>query len=142
MDSWTPKQQLDYLVTLGVKNRKAEFTTDFGGEALPEQDSVPRLEFSESSGDPRRALVKLMFVLKHSAEGICLDGPTARSITGEPRIRDLVHLVNQAVGAGLARRTGIKDLDETDRDRVVGLEQTPAGRELIDSVLAAAPPRR
>jgi hypothetical protein len=131
MDEWEPAKRLQYKIRLGVKNREARFTRDFGGEAVPEPDSVPELVIPDSEPKP---LVRLLYVLKH-ADDICLDGPTARSITGGPSIPDLVRVLKDAVKAGYARRTGTAELRETDRDMVVGVQLTEPGLLYINRVL-------
>jgi hypothetical protein len=73
-------------------------------------------------------------MLKH-ADDICLDGPTARSITGQPRLVGLIRVINAAVKAGYALRTGAKELAETDRDFVFGVRLTDEGRHLLEGVL-------
>ncbi len=131
MDEWEPAKRLQYQIRLGVKNREARFTRDFGGEASPEPDSVPELGIPASAVKP---LVRLLYVLKY-ADDICLDGPTARSITGGPSIPDLVRVLKDAVKAGYVSRTGTAELRETDRDLVVGVKLTEPGRLYIDRVL-------
>jgi hypothetical protein len=92
---------------------------------------LPVLELPASEDKP---LVQLLYVLKH-ADDICLDGPTARSITGQPRLAGLIHVINTAVKAGYAVRTGAKELTETDRDFVFGIRLTAEGRRLLERVL-------
>jgi len=137
MDAWEPKRQLEYLIRLGVKNRKARFTRDFGGEALPEPESLPTLQIP--AADEEKSLVRLLYMLKY-ADDICLDGPTARSITGQPRLAGLVRVINQAVKEGYARRTGDRELAETDRDFVFGVKLTDAGRQLLERILQLSDP--
>ena len=136
MDAWTPRRQLDYLIRLGVKNREARFTKDFGGEELPEPASVPMLDIPAGEAKP---LVRLLYMLKH-ADDICLDGPTARSITGEPRVASLVRLINKAVRDGYARQTDDRELTESDRAFVFGVKLTDEGRQLLESILQLSDP--
>src|SRR5689334_10001647 len=98
MDIWEPARRLRYQIRLGVKNREVRFTRSFGGDALPEPDSVPALEIPASED---KSLVRLLYVLE-GADDVCLDGPTARSIVGSARIPDLVRVLKQAVRAGYA----------------------------------------
>jgi hypothetical protein len=139
MQGWSPARRLQYLVTLGVKNRKADFTRDFGGEAAPEPDSVAALMAPDSAPLP---LIKLLYVLKQ-ADDICLNAPTARSITGEPVvagepvIAKLIRVVRDAETGQLVRRTApvSHELVEADRDSVIGLTLTDRGRRYLDDVL-------
>jgi len=131
MQDWPAERRLRYLVLLGVKNRKAEYTRDFGGDAMPEPHSVAKIDSAADS----RSRLRLLYVLKH-ADDICLDAPTARSITGEPSIAKLITAVEDAVEAQLARRTGSScGLLESDRDSIVGLELTEGGKQYVNSVL-------
>lgn len=131
MDVWEPARRLRYQIRLGVKNREVRFTRSFGGDALPEPDSVPALEIPASED---RSLVRLLYVLE-GADDICLDGPTARSIVGSARIPDLVRVLKQAVRAGYANRTDAAELSETDEDVIVGIKLTELGRLYLQRVL-------
>lgn len=132
MQDWPAERRLQYLVLLGIKNRKAEYTRDFGGEAAPERDSVAAI----ASATDARPLLKLLYVLKHG-DDICLDAPTARSITGEPSVGRLIAVVDDAVDAKLVRRTAAaaRKLLETDRDSLIGLKLTDDGKQYVNSVL-------
>jgi hypothetical protein len=131
--AWPATRRLQYLVTLGVKNRKAEFTREFGGDAMPEPDSVATIVAPASASLP---LIKLLYVLEQS-DDLCLDAPTARSITGEPSIAKLIRAVKDAEDAALVRRTAPapRELAEADRDSLVGLTLTEEGRRYLASVL-------
>lgn len=132
MHDWPAERRLQYLVLLGIKNRKAEYTVDFGGQASPEPDSVAVIPATETVSRP---LVKLLYVLKHG-DDICLDAPTARSITGTPTVRDLIEVLNDAVAEKLVRRTATgRALAESDRDSLVGLELTEEGKHYVNRVL-------
>lgn len=137
MDEWNPAKRLQYLVRLGVKNRSARFTRDFGGEELPEPDSLPALELPAFGHKP---MLRLLYVLKY-ADDVCLDGPTARSIMGSPGVSSLVRLIKEAVLAGYARRTGTTELADTDSDMVIGLVLTEAGRRHLEGALHLDEPR-
>jgi hypothetical protein len=52
-----------------------------------------------------------------------------------------VRVIKEAVREGYARRTGDKDLAETDRDFVFGIKLTEEGRHLLDRVLRLGEPR-
>lgn len=148
MQGWSPARRLQYEVTLGVKNRQAEFTQDFGGAAMPEPDSVAWLSVPDSASLP---LIKLLYVLRQS-DDICLNAPTARSITVTPNIEapltanlipDLLRLVKDAQAAHLVRQTAHppKELVEADRDSILGLTLTEAGKRYLDDVLHSGEPR-
>jgi len=76
MQGWSAARRLQYQVTLGVKNRKAEYTQDFGGEAMPEPDNIAMIVVPASGSLP---LIKLLYVLRQ-CDDLCLNAPTARSI--------------------------------------------------------------
>jgi len=121
-------RRLSYLVALGIKNRRAEYTLDFGGEAMPEPDSVSVFASSHLA----KPLHKLLFVLKHG-DDICLDAPTARSITGKPAISALIDVLHEAEATHLVKRTVLpkRELAESDRDSMVGITLTPEGRQTL-----------
>lgn len=139
MHDWTPARCLQYEVTLGIVDRKADFTTDFGGEASPEPDSVATLVAPRAASLP---LIKLLYLLNHS-DDICLDAPTARSITGEPFVHGqpviagLLHVLKDAETARFVRRTAPEPraLVEADRDTIVGLTLTDQGRRFLEDAL-------
>jgi hypothetical protein len=131
MDAWSPRKQLDYQIRLGVRDRKARYTRNFGGEASPEPESLPTLEIPATEAKP---LVRLLYMLRYTEE-IVLDGPTARSITGEGRLVGLVNVINEAVRAGLAQRISDRPLTETERDLIYGVKLTEEGRRLLERVL-------
>lgn len=132
MQDWSAERRLQYLVLLGIKNRKAEYTRDFGGDAAPEPQSVATV----ASGGDVRPLVRLLYVLKYG-DDICLDAPTARSITGEPNVGKLISVIDDAVDSHLVRRTTTspRKLAETDRDSLVGLKLTDDGKRHVNTVL-------
>ena len=126
MSEWSASRRLDYRVLIGLKNRRAEFTRDFEGEAEPEPDAVTRLD--------AQPLARLLYVLHHTDE-ICLDVPTARSITGTPSIDTLVRVMKEAEAQGFAKRwpgASPKELSEADRDSVAGLRLTDDGRKQLE----------
>lgn len=133
MRGWTPDRRLRYKVTLGIKNRNAEFTRDFGGEAAPEPDSVAALAIPSTASPP---MVKLLYLLRHG-DDVSLDAPTARSLTGRPDIADLIHILKEAEDARLVRRTAPepRELVEADRDSIVGLTLTDQGRRYLEDAL-------
>lgn len=133
MQGWSAARRLQYLVMLGVKNRKAEYTRDFGGEAMPETDSAAALWVPDAASRP---LIKLLYVLSHG-DDICLNAPTARSITGEPSIGNLIRVVKEAESTRLAQRTepAPRELVEADRDSMVGIKLTEEGRHYVNRVL-------
>ncbi len=133
MQGWPAARRLQYLVMLGVKNRKAEFTRAFGGDAMPEPDSVAGIWAADPAPRP---LVKLLYVLT-CGDDICLDAPTARSLTGEPSIANLIRVVKEAEGTHFVQRTVAvpRELVESDRDSMVGLKLTEEGRRYVTSVL-------
>lgn len=133
MQGWSAARRLQYQVTLGVKNRQSEFTRDFGGAAMPEADSVAALLVPGSASPP---LIKLLYVLRHG-DDLCLNAPTARSLTGQPTIADLIRIVKDAETAQLVRRTGQppKELTEAHRDSIIGLTLTEEGKRYLDDVL-------
>src|SRR4029077_9867434 len=59
MDAWTPSRCVEYEITLGIVDRKTAFTTDFGGEATPEPDSVAWLRAPNSASLP---LIRLLYL--------------------------------------------------------------------------------
>lgn len=148
MQGWSAARRLHYEVTLGVLNRQADFTQDFGGEAMPEPDSVAWLSAPGSASLP---LIKLLYVLRQS-DDICLNAPTARSIMGAhiigapitaSLIPELLRLVKDAQAAQLVRQTAQppKELIEADRDSILGLTLTEAGKRYLDDVLHPGEPR-
>lgn len=151
MDAWAPARRLQYQVTLGVKDRKADYTLDFGGAATSEPDSVAWLRAPSSASLP---LIRLLYLLEKNGDDICLDAPTAQAITGEPFVHGqpvlagLLRVLHDAQTAGFVRRTDPdpQRLREADRDTIVGLTLTDAGKRYLDDVLAsqprAAPPPR
>jgi len=136
--SWPATRRLQYLVTLGVKNRKAEYTQDFGGEAMPEPDSIAMIVAPASGSLP---LIKLLYVLRQ-CDDLCLNAPTARSIIKaqsmiDPCIVQLIRVIKDAEDAGLVRRTAPagRDLVEADRDSIIALTLTEQGKRYLDDVL-------
>jgi hypothetical protein len=150
MDAWAPARRLQYQVTLGVKDRKADYTLDFGGAAAPEPDSVVRIVAPSSAS---LSVLRLLYLLEHG-DDICLDAPTAQSITGQsfvhgqPVIAGLLRVLHDAEAAGFVRRTDpdLHRLTEADRDAIVGLTLTDPGRRYLEDMLASqsrvAPPPR
>ncbi|TMQ03698.1 MAG: hypothetical protein E6J90_15520 [Deltaproteobacteria bacterium] len=139
MRAWSPERRLQYKVALGVKDRNAEFTQAFGGEAAPEPDSVAALLIPSSSSfgsDGSTAVLRLLHLLTHG-DDICLDAPTARIITERPMIVDLLRVLKDAEAAGFVRRTAPdpRDLGEDDRDSLVGLALTAHGKRHLEEVL-------
>ncbi len=138
MNGWSPERRLEYFVLLGIKNRRAEYTRDFGGEAAPEADSVAAIPMAAAASRP---LVKLLYVLSKHGDDICLDAPTARSITGTPVIGGLIEVLNKAVESKLVKRTATqKPLAESDRDSMVGLRLTENGMAFVNNMLHDALP--
>jgi hypothetical protein len=151
MNAWTPSRCVEYEITLGIVDRKTDFTTDFGGEATPEPDSVAWLRAPSSVSLP---LIRLLYLLQKNGDDICLDAPTAQAITGEPFVHGqpviagLLRVLHDAATAGFVRRTDPDPhrLTEADRHTIVGLTLTDPGRRYLDDMLAsqprAAPPTR
>jgi hypothetical protein len=144
MDAWTPARRLQYQVMLGVKDRKADYTLDFGGEAAPEPDSVTWLRAPSAASLP---LIRLLYLLEKNGDDICLDAPTAQAITGEPFVHGqpvlagLLRVLHDAQIAGFVRRTDPDPhrLTEADRHTIVGLTLTDPGRRYLADVLASQP---
>lgn len=128
MQEWPAERRLRYLVLLGIKNRKAEYTREFGGESDPDPESVAAIGSS--------AVVKLLYVLKHG-DDICLNASTAQSLTRDPNIEKLIAIVETAVEANWAQRTAVtpRKLSDADRDSVVGLALTADGKEYVTRML-------
>lgn len=139
MQGWTPVRRLQYQVMLGVKDRKAHYTQEFGGEALPESDSISCLGAPSSASLP---LIRILYLLKQG-DDLCLDAPTAQAITGQPFVHGqpvlagLLGVLKDAQTAGFVRRTDPDPhrLTEADRDTIVGLALTDQGRCYLDDVL-------
>lgn len=139
MQGWTPARRLQYQVMLGVKDSKAHYTQDFGGEATPESDSVSWLVAPSSASLP---LIRLLYLLKHG-DDLCLDAPTAQAITGQPFVHGqpviagLLGVLANAQTAGYVRRTDPDPhrLTEADRDTIVGLALTDQGKHYLEDVL-------
>lgn len=140
MGAWAPARRLQYKVTLGIKDRKADYTLDFGGAANPEPDSVAWLEAPSSASLP---VIRLLYLLEKNGNDLCLDAPTAQAITGrpfvhgQPVIAGLLGVLKDAQAAGFVRRTDPDPhrLTEADRDTIVGLTLTDQGRRYLDDVL-------
>ena len=140
MDSWTPERCVQYEMTLGILDGKANFTVDFGGTAAPEPDSVAWLVAPSSASLP---LIRLLYLLDRTGDDVCLDAPTAQAITGvafvhgQPVIEGLLQVLKEAVTAKLVRRTDPDPhrLTEADRDTIVGLTLTDQGKRYLEDVL-------
>lgn len=143
MQGWSAARRLQYQVTLGVKNRRSEYTQDFGGEAMPEPDSIAMIVAPASVPLP---VIKLLYVLRQ-CDDLCLNAPTARSIIRahsmiDPCIVQLIRVIKDAEDAGLVRRTSPagRDLVEADRDSIIGLTLTEQGKRYLDDVLHTGKP--
>ena len=92
-------------------------------------------------------LIQLLYLLEKNGDDICLDAPTAQSITGEsfghgrPVIAGLLRALHDAETAGFVRRTDPDPhrLGEADRDTIVGLVLTDPGRRYLEEMLASQP---
>jgi len=144
MDAWAPARRLQYQVMLGVKDSKADYTLDFGGAATPEPDSVAWLRATSSASLP---LIRLLSLLEKNGDDICLDAPTAQSITGQPFVHGqpviagLLRVLHDAETAGFVRRTDPDPhrLGESDRDTIVWITLTDPGRRYLQDALASQP---
>lgn len=140
MSTWTPLHRVQYEITLGIKDRMVDFTTDFGGAATPEPDSIAWLAAPSSASLP---VIRLLYLLDKNGDDICLNAPTAQAITGRPFVHGqpvlagLLGVLKDAQTAGFVRRTDPDphQLTEADRDTIVGLTITDQGRRYLDDVL-------
>lgn len=140
MDAWPPLRRVQYDITLGIKDRKADYTLDFGGAATPEPDSIAWLAAPSAASLP---VIRLLYLLEKNGDDICLNAPTAQAITGQPVVHGqpviagLLGVLKDAQTAGFVKRTDPDPhrLTEADRDTIVGLTLTDQGKRYLDDVL-------
>src|SRR5262249_9620489 len=84
-----PVQRLRYKIILGVKNRNAEFTKEFGGQAHPELISLCNIKTCLNIS------IKLLYLIQ-STQVVCLDALTSKAL-GYTSIDHLMNGLNKLI---------------------------------------------
>ncbi|HVV84871.1 MAG TPA: hypothetical protein VHE35_17525 [Kofleriaceae bacterium] len=128
----TPEERFAYWVRLGMVDADGRLTKEYGGTAEAAPESLDAV--ATTLDDPHDRLV---WVLRHSNDTICLDGPTAARLLGTGSVTDLAALLNQAVQRGLIERWTTAEgspahIDPVEhRNAAIGARLTDRGRQRV-----------
>lgn len=108
-------------------DKEGRLTKFYGGTAEAEIGTL-----FEAAALLTEPLDRLIWVLR-GGDSVCLDGPTARRLTGASSLEELVRLINAAVSQGLVERWSNvgapSPLDAVDdKDKEIGARLTKQGK--------------